>query len=91
MFLAQPVYTDPTDFTIRRPYLCLQGGWRAWLGFTVEEEEEDKVYDDAHIQMGLDYLYNNGSPSWPGLMLHDTLNVLDRIVATVFKKGGAAS
>lgn len=50
------VPVDPSTFVTHRGFFCDSCKWRGWVGISIEELE-DKVYNDTHIQMGLNRLW----------------------------------
>lgn len=75
-------HIDPWTFTTHHGFLCDACKWRGWIGMSIEEIE-DKVYNETHIQMGLDRLWEQRHKG-PlrqvyGARLSYLLNALDRL------------
>lgn len=81
-----PIYSDPTLFVFRRGFDCESCKWRGWVSLTVEEVE-DETYNDNHVQIGLDRLWEQ-SHTEPlrqafGARLSYLLNALDRLAGEI--------
>lgn len=70
-------FMDPSTFIAWAGWHCMKCEWKTRVGYTAEELE-DKTYSLHHVQIALWHAYNNGNPT-QGVMLHDTINVLDRL------------